>query len=676
MSEVKVIDSDVDFLIEQFKDIVNERVFKLPSEYTEEVRYLDKELTPFPGKFSFDRAPFFREIVDLFSPDSPCRKVVVMKGNQMAATTSLLEPIVLYNIGANPGPQLLVEPDDDMAKQAMNTKIDRMIDGAGLRALIFAQSKKAAGARNTGDTALKKEYPGGYLHAVSAKTPKSFRNFSYRTILVDELDAMPDKLKNEGTVIGLAEARADAYPNSSKILLQSTPTTEQSSKIFDQFKLGTQEKYYVPCKYCGKEQELEWAVWDESNRQVGGIVWENDANYEPILETVGYKCPYCGKIMKNYDKADIIPRGHWQKTVEQPKEQGTRSFQISPLYNLPGLFSWEDFVRQWATFWDIKNNRVKDKEKYRVFRNLKQGLPFREMNDQIKYERAVLHRRFGFVRGKVPNKMAIKDAGSPILIVVCSVDVQKNNLFVDVKGYSDRGVTWTIDFFSIDGPTEDFGGPWNKLAEYIENSVFVGDDGYCYRIAITLVDSGHYTDWVYSFVGRFGSGVYASKGMDWIKNGETYQKFHQSTLDKIGLPLAFHVNTGKLKDRISRAMNFLMWNENSLQDEWYPNFPDDFHDDYFKMFEAEEKVEVINKLTNQWEKTIWRAKFGAPNHAFDTYVYSLAGLEIFADDICRNDLGIGYLHWPSFWALAKTNAFRFKGDMNTESLAREAVMVN
>mgnify|MGYP003320186835 CR=1 FL=1 len=160
MSEVNIISSDIDFLIEQFRNVVNERVFKLPSEYTEEVRYLEKELTPFPGKFSFDRAPFFRDIVDLFSPDNPCRKVVVMKGNQMAATTSLLEPIVLYNIGSNPGPQLLVEPDDDMAKQAMNTKIDRMIDGAGLRGLIYAQAKKAAGSRNTGDTALKKEYPG------------------------------------------------------------------------------------------------------------------------------------------------------------------------------------------------------------------------------------------------------------------------------------------------------------------------------------------------------------------------------------------------------------------------------------------------------------------------------------------------------------------------------------
>lgn len=662
MIETHVTQNDIDFLIEQFRQITDQRVFKLPSEYTEEVRYLDKELTPFPGKFSYDKAPFFREIVDLFSPDNPTKKVVLLKGNQMAATTSLLEPIVLYNIGCNPNPMLLVEPDDDMAKQAMNTKIDRMIDGANLRSLIFAQSRKAAGSRNTGDTALKKEFPGGYLHAVSAKTPKSFRNFSYKIILVDELDAMPDVLKNEGTVIGLAQSRADAYPNSSKILFQSTPTTEQGSKVYKQYLLGTQEKYMVPCKFCGTEQELQWFVQDEGKNQIGGIVWDNDENYEPILATVGYKCPHCGQIMRNYDKAEIIPKGHWVSTVDQPKEQGTRSFHISPLYNMPGLYSWEDMVRQWAVCWDIKNNRVRDKDAYRVFRNLKQGLPFREMNEQIRYEKVVLHRRYGFVRGKVPNQLAITDTGSKALIVVCGVDVQKNNLFVDVKAFSANGATWTLDFFSIDGPTEVFDGVWDKLADYINNTVFESDTGDKYRIAITLVDSGHYTDYVYAFAARFSSGVYASKGMDWIKNGETYQVFNRATLERIGLPLAYHVNTGKLKDRISSALNLLRWNENENQPEWYPNFADDFHDDYFKMFESEEKVEVIDKMTNQWIKTVWRAKFGAPNHGFDTYVYCLAALEIFADDICRNELGIGWCDWKSFWKYAATGAFYIKAD--------------
>lgn len=657
MNVCDITNGDIDFLIQQFSEVVHERNFKLPSVYTEEVRYLDKELTPFPGKFSFDRAPFFREIVDIFSPDNPCRKVVLLKGVQMAATTSLLEPVLLYYIGCNPAPVLLVEPDDDMAKNVMSIKVDKMIDGAGLRSKIGNQSRKAARSKSTGDTARHIEYTGGYLYAASASTPKSFRNMSYRIILVDELSVMPDKLAGEGTVVDLAEARASAYPNNSKILFQSTPTTEQGCKIYKQFLLGTQEKYLVPCKFCGTEMELEWAVWDQSNKQIGGIVWENDEEWNPIMSTVGYKCPHCGQIMKNYHKSEIIPKGHWVATVDKPIEAGTRSFHISPIYNLPGLLTWEDMVRKWAVCWDIKNNRVRDKEAYRVFRNLMQGLPFREMNEQIRYDKAILFKRFGFARGTVPNKMALKDAGSPVLLVICSVDVQKDKLYVEITGYSDRGIQWTIDFFSIDGATEDFNGPWNELAELIENKIYESDDGKLYRIAMTVIDSGHYTDWVYAFCGRFSSGVYATKGQDWIKGGETYQRFNQATLDRIGLPLAYHVNTGKLKDRISYSMNKLLWNENSFQPDWYINFPEDFHDDYFKMFEAEEKVEVYDKLTNKWLKTIWRAKFGAANHGFDTKVYNYAALEIFAEDICRNDLLLNYLDWNAFWKVAKGGAF-------------------
>ena len=102
-------------------------------------------------------------------------------------------------------------------------------------------------------------------------------------------------------------------------------------------------------------------------------------------------------------------------------------------------------------------------------------------------------------------------------------------------------------------------------------------------------------------------------------------------------------------------MNVLRWNEGEKQPAWFPNFPENFRDDYFKMFEAEEKVEVIDKNTGQWLKTIWRAKFGAPNHGFDTYVYALAALEILADDICRNEIGLKALDMGVFWRYAKQN---------------------
>jgi phage terminase large subunit GpA-like protein len=582
-----------------------------------------------------------------------------MKGNQMGATTAVLETILLYNIMSDPKAQMYVTADAGLMRTSVQIKIEKMLDKAGARDLIFAQSRKRKGSQNSGDTAIAKEYPGGYLHFFGGKSPARFRGLSYPLALADEVDAFPDSIPKEGTVTNLVRNRTDAYSTKRKILWTSTPLVKQTSKIDKLYLLGDQQKFFVPCKHCGTMQEL---VWHGENKETGyrwGIVWENDTQCNPVYETVSYKCcnPDCGGLMKNYDKAAIIPRGEWRATVEKPISPDTKSFHITPLYNPPGMFSWEDMVKQWAECWDIERNRVRDREKYRVFRNTKQGLPFEDGGKQIDYERAILFKRSGFVANHVPNKMAVRDTGSPILFVVASVDVQQKCLYVDVKGYSDGGATWTLDFFPIHGDTEQFNGPWDKLDEYISDRRFVSDDGKVYRIQITLVDSGHFTEFVYEFVKRHSFGVYACKGKDWINTGETYSLFSAKALEQIGMAQAFHINTGKLKDRISAALTSSFWETEKFQPLWYPNFPEDFRDDYFKMFEAEKKVFSKIKGAENITKVSWVQEFGKDNHAFDTYVYNLAALEIAAEYYCKLTLQMEALNWRAFWEAAKTGEF-------------------
>jgi phage terminase large subunit GpA-like protein len=654
-----IYSSDAEFLIEQINKLTDSLRYESPSEFVERVRYLTSDLTPFPGKFSFDKFPYFRKIVDCFNPLDPTKEVVFMKGNQIGATTAVLETILLYNIMSDPKAQMYVTADAGLMRTSVQIKIEKMIDNAGARDLIFPQSRKRKGSRNTGDTAIAKEYPGGYLHFFGGKSPARFRGISYPLALADEVDAFPDSIPKEGTVVNLVRNRTDAYSNKRKILWTSTPLVKQTSKIEKLYDSGDKQKFYVPCKHCGTMQELVWHGEDKETGYRWGIVWENDEHFNPKYETVAYKCcnPDCGGLMRNYDKAAVVPRGEWRATVEKPISPDTKSFHMTPLYNPPGMFSWEDMVKQWAECWDIERDRPRDREKYRVFRNTKQGLTFEDGGRQIDSERALLFKRTGFVKNHVPNEMAIKDSGSPVLFVVASVDVQQKKLFVDVKGYSDGGSTWTLDFFSIPGETEQFNGPWDKLDEYISDKRFIADDGKIYRIQITIVDSGHYTEYVYEFVKRHSFGVYACKGKDWINTGETYALFSKSALEKIGMAQAFHINTGKLKDRISAALTSSFWETDKFQPLWYPNFPEDFRDDYFKMFEAEKKVFTKLKDSENITRVSWVQEYGKDNHAFDTYVYNLAALEIAAEYYCKERLYLPALNWRAFWEEAKTGAF-------------------
>jgi phage terminase large subunit GpA-like protein len=158
-----IYEGDADFIIEQIGGLMDSLHHELPSEFVERVRYLTPDLTPFPGKFSFDKFPYFRKIVDCFNPLDPIKEVVLIKGNQMGATTAILETVLLYNIMSDPKAQMYVTADAGLMRTSVQIRIEKMIDNAGARDLIFAQSRKRKGSQNSGDTAIAKEYPGGWI---------------------------------------------------------------------------------------------------------------------------------------------------------------------------------------------------------------------------------------------------------------------------------------------------------------------------------------------------------------------------------------------------------------------------------------------------------------------------------------------------------------------------------
>lgn len=647
--------NDINFFMQQISSITDSRKYELPSDYAERVRYLPSELTPMPGKYDFSKVPYLREIVDCFSPLNSIQEVVFMKPAQIGATTGILETIIAYNIGSDPKPQLYISADKELVTIGMKTKIERMIDTCNLRDSIFAQTTKR---RSTGDTTTEKEYPGGFLHAIGAQNPGKLRSMSYPVILFDEIDGFPDKLGKEGDPISLAKNRTNAYATKRKILYLSTPLIQQTSKIYYLYMRGDRRNYFVPCKFCGKMQVLRWHAVNENKKQYG-IVFELTNKFLPDYKTVGYKCQYCDKIMKNYDKSIFLTQGEWRQTSisELPL---FRSYWLNALYSPPGMYGWENMVADWSEAWDLEKNRMKNKEKTRTFYNTKRGLPWEERGSSIKYEKSVLFRRSGFVLSKVPEDLMIRDTGSYAMLITCAVDVQADGLFIHVIAWTIGNQSWTLDFFKIEGSITDIKlGAWLELDKFITEKIYISDSGKKYKIILTLIDSGwgKYTDIVYEFCNQYSVGVIAIKGERWINPGLTYKLFTKKTLEKIGLSEAFNINTTKLKDRLSKYLNQLTWETGQLQPNNYCNYPENLGDDFFKQYEAEYRVEVHDKDTGQFKYIMWKQQVNQSNHALDTTIYNFAALEIIADKICYQNLELRYLSWQHFWEYCKQGVF-------------------
>ena len=81
---------------------------------------------------------------------------------------------------------------------------------------------------------------------------------SFRTVIMDEIDAAPHSVKGEGDPQKLAEARTNGYSGRKKILLISTPLLLQTSKIYKSFLEGDQRHLHIECPFCNQYQKLEW----------------------------------------------------------------------------------------------------------------------------------------------------------------------------------------------------------------------------------------------------------------------------------------------------------------------------------------------------------------------------------------------------------------------------------
>ncbi len=112
-----------------------------------------------------------------------------------------------YIIHHTPGPTLSVNPTVDTAKRNSKQRIDPLIEESPvLRELV-----KPARSKDSGNTVLTKEFPGGILVLAGANSAAGLRSMPVRFFVLDEVDAYPGDVEGEGDPIALAEARTRTF---------------------------------------------------------------------------------------------------------------------------------------------------------------------------------------------------------------------------------------------------------------------------------------------------------------------------------------------------------------------------------------------------------------------------------------------------------------------------------
>ncbi len=633
----------------QLEDILDAGVYLLsdisPSKWNEKHRVMTSDVSPFPGKFSYKLTPYLVEIIDTLSSDHPARIIAVMKGAQVGFSTGVIEGGIGYIIDQDPGNTLFLTGHSDLAEEAMNGKIDQMIDSCGLRPLIRPNVLRAKNMR-TGDTNKSKEFPGGSLVSGSASNHKLLRQRSVRYGFIDDFDAARNSTKESGDTTLMIEQRFAAYNAKMKLYYISTPEKKQTSNIEPVYLLGDQRKYHIPCQCCGEFISLEWEVdIENTDKEKGGITWKLDSNNALIDESVGYICQKCGGFFTDANKYEFNLAGVWKPTAT-PSEPGYYSYHLSSLYAPAGMYDWKHYVRMF-----LKANPPGEKRKekdFQTFVNLCLGQTYEQAGDSPKANELQKNIR-NYEIGTIPEKLSQRDGNGVIVLLTCACDLNGTEddarLDYEVLAWSSSGSSYSITQGSIGTfvPRENSmknkadrerwtynhnrpNNVWKKFDEIL-NTVFLTDTGRKMKIFVSGVDTGHYTMQAYQYMDTTNHNVLGLKGKDvekYIRYGVDVKTFKPA----IERPNLYLVQVNMLKDELAQLIRMKHDEGNDdAQPAGFCNFPTPsagkyLFKSYFSHFEAEHRI--IESKDGEAIAARWVKKSSVvQNHFFDVRIYNM-----------------------------------------------------
>jgi phage terminase large subunit GpA-like protein len=574
------------------------------SEWADRYRVLSQRASSEPGRWRTERTPYLKEIMDCLSPASPVQRVALMKGAQIGGT-ECGNCWIGYVIHQAPGPMMAVAPTVELAKRNSKQRIDPLIEESE----VLRERVKERRSRDSGNTVLSKDFPGGVLILTGANSAVGLRSMPARYLFLDEVDGYPGDVEGEGDPILLAERRSATFQRR-KILLVSTPKTKSLSRIQREYEASDQRQYFVPCPHCGEHQTLEL----ENLRWPGGGPRKAE-----------YACAHCGALIGERHKTWMLENGEWRPTGDG--DGRTAGFHLSSLYSPVGWFSWADAA-------EMYEQARKTPELMKGFVNTVLGLPFEEEAEAPEWQR-LYERREAYRIGVVPE---------PCLFLTAGVDVQKDRIEVEVVAWGRGKESWSVDCRVIEGDTAR-AEVWAKLDAMLARD-WLHASGHTLPIRVMSVDAGYATQDVYAWVrqhpqaswGPAGAAArqprttVAVKGRDQdtallltVSKADAGGKRRGLRVWSVGTPVA--------KGELYRWLKLEWPTEEALEDgATFPpgacHFPQ-YGEEYFKQLTAER---LVTRIVKGFPRGSWEKEPGRRNEALDCRVYARAAAAIYGLD--------------------------------------------
>jgi len=296
------------------------------------------KISPVPGMFKSDTAPWIKEILEKLR-DNRIRRVVTRCAAQTSKTTVGMIAVADW-IANDPGPIQWVMAAQDEAKTFVNTRLRPFLEGCGPVADQIPQQRR-------NNKTLEVNFPEAPLLISGANSPSKLQGNPKRYLVLDEVRNYPKG------ALQTALKRTESFWNARE-LISSTGDTE-GDDVDREFLAGDQRRYFVPCPHCSQQWEMSFKQlrWDDNEDTRPGGVWD----FGQLSKTIRYICPACnGEIKDDFSvRKRMALNGKWVPTnLKAPSDRVsyTWSALIAPLR------PWKRIVEEFLTATDALKQGV------------------------------------------------------------------------------------------------------------------------------------------------------------------------------------------------------------------------------------------------------------------------------------------------------------------------------
>jgi len=511
------------------------------------------------------KSPYMAQVLDLIGQPF-VRKASMAKGIQIGGTIGVYGYVATDLDRGGHGNVLIILADEKMAgKLTRGQMIPMLRKSAELKHLLPENQKEI----QVGEIAL---INGITVYTGWATSLNSISSLPCRVVVKDEFAKWPEDIGHGTSASSEADARADQFPDTCKIIELSSHTVPGSPLDQSLQEADVIYEYWVECPCCKAPQPM---VWEQ-------FTWPEDADPKTIQrERLGrYKCCHCEKEWDDEKRDIAVQNGSFvpDREIDRPGHIGII---------LPGWLSEQNSLSKIIADWLKAQGKP---SRLMTWHNRYAAKPFEKQEGKRLAWKVLYDRREKFpISKRDPSRLAVPMSAG---VLTAFFDIQDDRIEGLVVAWGVGEESWEIENPIFLGSTLQV-QVWKELDEYLKQT-FEHESGAELRISAAGIDTGFRSKVCYAFLrNKYHRRIYGTKGGSG-GNDPLVSRPRRSNLGKVPF---FIIGPNEGKELVMSRLE-------ESPGPGYIHHPTTFDQEYFEQLTAEECIQHWKggRMKMEWVK--------------------------------------------------------------------------